>query len=201
MNNFFLYNLVIIFSSLSPCFSILFERINFLNNRYAFVLVISFLSITSFYLHFCDIGVFGGLIGYSKQVLFLYPLFIALFNIIFTYRYKFNLFSKTFSRSLLLGYVLTETHEIANFFYEYVGGRTVINNNYHFLANSYLIVVLFVLFKKFNLSVKISLVLSSIIVASSFLFYHFIYLPFFSPFIRIIQFMIFVSFFYEWGNY
>ena len=201
MSNVFFYNLVIFFSSLFPCFSILFERIKYFDNRFAFILVTSFFSIASFYLLFLKDGVFGELMGYSRQVLFLYPLFIVLFNVIFTYRYSFSLFSKTISRSLLLGYALTETHEIANFIYEFIGRKNIIQNSHHFFANLYLMLVLFLLFKKFKLSLKISLVLTSVIVASSFLYYHFVYFSFFIPVIRFIQFMIFTLFFYKWGKY
>ena len=198
----FLTNLFIVFSSLAPCFGILFERISYLNNKVAFYVTTLFFSIFGVYLYSFNNIVHGVPLDYSRLVLFIYPITIVLFNIIFTYRFGFKKFAKTFSYSLMLAFLLTETREIANFFYEYTGfDHTVISNSFHPLTNLYAVFVGFLLFKRFNLNVKTSFFLVASIVLSSFIYYHFAYSYSFIVWIRLIQFPIFTYFFIKWGKY
>jgi len=190
----FFHNLAIIFSSLAPCFGLLLERIPYLNNKISFYLTILAFSIFEIYLFFF-------IFGYSRLFLFIYPLTIILFNIIFTYREGFQMFAKTLSLSLMLSFLLTETHEIANFFYEYTGWFQVLENNLHPFSNLYAILIGYLLFKRFNLNLKNSLSLVVAITLLSFLYYHFAYTASFIIWIRLIQFFIFAFFFYKWGSY
>ena len=198
--NFLIYNTIILFSSLTPCFALLLERLPFLNNKRAFSLMILSLLVFEIYLCFFNNDFYGGINGYARLVLFIYPLLLILSNVVFTYRFGFDKFAKTLALSLLLVFLLTETHEIANYFYEYTGWNSVINHPLHPLTNIYSIVTGWLLFKKLQLNARITLALIGVISLSSFLYYEFAYTLAFSPWMRLIQFSIFMSVFYKWGR-
>ena len=192
------HNFLVIFSSFSPLFAVLIDRFSFLNCRRWFVFCeLSFLSLSLLIL----IGIVDTL-SYT----WLYPLFIVGFNLVFTLRFGIKSFAKVFAVSLMAGFLLTETHEIANFVYNYFGLR---NDPIwqspayplHPLTNLYSLVVGYLLFGMVHFKKKIyTVILVCSIVLSSFGYYHFFYAPLYIPLIRTIQFFLFACTILSWGT-
>jgi len=135
---------------------------------------------------------------YTVPYIWLYPLFIFIANLIFTGKINgIQNFSKTLAISLMMGYLLTETHEIANFIHKYLG--LIINenltNSLHPITNLYGLLVGYFLFKTVKFKNRIyPYFLGYFLILSSFIYYYFFYSKPFIPYIRIIQLGIFVYF-------
>lgn len=138
MFNLFLNNLFVLFSVLSPFFSLFLVKLSFLNSwRWFIFCELSFL-LLSFFILF---GYMGMDYHTIPSILFFYPLSIVLFNLVFTMRFGVEKFAKILSLSLMLGFILTELHEFPTILFTILGiygGHTYL---VWFLPQIYLFVV------------------------------------------------------------
>lgn len=153
----FITNCFEIFGGLAPVIGVLVARMPFLNRRCWFwASEIVFVSISLFlFMYPNQIG------GNIPVILALYPLFITVFLFIFDRKYGVEKFSKTLALSLMLGWLITELHEVPGFMLMYFGWL----DNYatfqeHFvwftpLNHAYSIVVAYLAVKLGKLKVKL----------------------------------------------
>lgn len=199
--NIFLYNLLVLFSGLSPIYAILIERLTFLNNYRSFIVVScgTFL-ITVLFTVFLRVSV-SGFSAYINLILFIYPSFLLVSMFLFTYWNGVGSFSRSFAYSLMMVFLLTETHEIANFFFEYVGGISVIHNSWHPLSNLYAIIVGGILCSRLGFSWKVSLGLFGVLTVTSFIYLLFFREMMYGIVFRLIHFTAFIICYRLYGRF
>ena len=136
-----IYNFFVVFSSFSPVFAYLISRMKFLdgNRRGYFLFISSLLLFIVILLLFYPATYMSQ--GVSKvatpvNALILYPFSIILSSLILKINFKKE-YSKIIALSLLLGFLLTELHELPAFIQEYVniGIANYHTYPYHYLSH------------------------------------------------------------------
>jgi len=186
-----LHNYLVVFFSFSPLFAVLINRMPFLSNIKGFIISQASLILLAVLL-------FTQAIPYTVPYIWLYPVFMFILNDILTLKFGFKSYSKILAVSLMAGFLLTETHEIANFMIKYLELATTLSWQsltypLHPLTNLYSLLVGYVLFKEVNFKQRIyPFLLVFLLVVSSFVYYLFFYEKAFIPVIRFLQFFIFM---------
>jgi len=148
----FLRNLFVVFSGFSPLVALWVSSVKQLNSRrVAFFVESALFGLFLYVLFFLPYV-------YSKTfpaVLSLYPLFLFLFNLILLLKFKPKVFSKIFSVSLMLSFVLTELHELPAFAFSYWNLEFLQPERLIFFVSPFYALAVFVLAAKtFNLSLS-----------------------------------------------
>lgn len=136
-----IYNFFVVFSSFSPVFAYLISKMKFLDgNRRGYFFFISSLLLSIFFLLFFYPATYisQGVSKFATPVntLILYPLSVIFSSLILKINFKKE-YSKIIALSLILGFLLTELHEIPAFIQEYVniGIANYHTYPYHFLSH------------------------------------------------------------------
>jgi len=158
----FLKNFFVFMSSFIPVIALFLPPVKELNNWKAVLFIESaafgvFLYVLFFFPYIPSKTV--------PAVLSLYPLFLFLFNLIFVLRFGAAKFSRIFSVSLMLSFVLTEIHELPAFAYSYLILDFLDPSKWIFFISPYAALVFFLLAARtFDLTLsarsKVLLVLS-----------------------------------------
>ena len=112
----FIRNFVTILSGFVPILAIFIARCEQLNHK-KFILFVQIVFILfTFYVAFFFPYVLSKTFS---SVLFLYPLFIVGFNMVFLSKFGVSKFSKIFAVSLMLSFVITELHELPTMIIRY----------------------------------------------------------------------------------
>lgn len=140
-----LHNYLVVFGCFSPLFAVLFNHLPLLNCRKWFVISeLSTISLaTLIVMRFIN----------TVQHTWMYFLFLALFNLVFTHRFGIKNFSKTLAVSLMLTYITTEMHEIPWFAFGYLGLFNQVLHPLHPLCHLYSFAVGCLVIKIANLKI------------------------------------------------
>jgi len=201
----FLNNLFVLFCVLSPLFSFFIVQLHFLNDWRWFTFCVVSLLLLSLFILFGYAGIDAHTL---PSMLMFYPLSVLCFILVLTIRFGIMKFAKILSLSLMLGFILTELHELPVFFFSIFGiygGDTYL---VWYLPQIYLLIVSYLTVKLGGLKWSWKpIVLFIVCLVSLFSFYFFdpkidtyAIPPLLSYLKRVLCFAVLSFIFYFWGD-